>query len=808
MTSIAAAFWKHRVIGLLLSGVLLAAAGLFLLGTPIPAHAQSEDAAEYVGASECRSCHRSMATAHADSRHALTLQEPGDENVLGDFTQGEDVRQVQFPEEDAPRAFSADDIAFVVGSGRDVQRYLYKVDRNEYMVFPAEWNVTEGKWEAYSRAATWPDAAYDWTQNCVGCHTTGINVERGRWEDDAVQCEACHGPASIHVETAQDVGRNPSEEELAEVRSTITVSADAQVCGQCHGAGVESETGLPYTTVYRPGGDLATSFTLSLPDDSAHWRSSGHAASQNMQYNEWMQSGHARSLDSLKNSTYAEDSCLECHSGDYRLNAQLSAATEAGAREGTAPEAVTLATAQEAVTCTACHTTHGETEQDYQLSQEPYALCVSCHADDRLQEVHNPVKAMFEGEGVVERITGVPSKHFTEGAVCTDCHMPLTLETGATWYSGSHTMQPVFPGEAAENQPDSCTACHTDLSREYMQRFVEQTQSGVLAKLNEAQAAVETRPNTPDWVLAALDFVMKDGSLGVHNFSYASSLIDAASLELGIVQSTVPSNVSTRPVENPTECAECHMDEFRQWQASPHANASLMTAFQNEYARQGRPSYCMSCHASGYDPRTEQYVFEGVVCSNCHYITGEAEHPPGPVEIATDSAVCGSCHSGEHAPTYDEWLVSSHSTAGIDCADCHTPHNNGLILNDVNSTCESCHVEAKTDDIHMGEEMSCVDCHMAKRTQENGVFLVQSGHSMSIDPGICANCHGNIHLLSAGESDLTDSEQNRLVSLEGELTQLQTEASDNLNTGIVGGAMGALVLVVLAWVVIRVGRRR
>ncbi|MFN8447750.1 MAG: ammonia-forming cytochrome c nitrite reductase subunit c552 [Anaerolineae bacterium] len=592
------------------------------------------------------------------------------------------------------------------------------------------------------------------------------------------------------------------------VRAAIIVSPDAQVCGQCHSQGVDPGTGLPYPSEYRAGGDLAAGFTLSEPDDTAHWRSSAHAASQNMQYNEWLRSRHASSLDSLKASDYAEDSCLECHSADFQMTEQMRAAVEAGDREGTEPDAITLATAQYGVTCTSCHDLHGDEGLDYQLSAEPYALCVSCHADDRLEQVHNPVKEMFEGEQVVEQISGVPSKHFTEGAVCTDCHMPLTVEVGATWYSGSHTMQPVFPNQATGDQPDSCTGCHTDLSREYMQRFVEETQSGILKRLSDAQVALNSATNVPPWVFAALEFVSKDGSLGIHNFSYASTLLDTAALELGIVKSTVPSNISTRPVEDPADCAECHAEEYRQWQTSPHANASLVDAFQNEFAKRGRPSYCMSCHASGYDPRTEAYVFEGVVCSNCHFTTGSSGHPPGPVEIATDSAVCGTCHTGEHAPTYNEWLVSSHSAAGIDCVDCHTPHNNGLILNDVNATCESCHEEAKTDDIHMGEDMSCVDCHMTRQVQENGVNVVQTGHSMAIDPGICANCHGAIHLLSSGESNLTDQEKSRLTTLETQVTELQTTANDNLNSGIVGGALGALVLVVVAYLVVRLGRMR
>jgi hypothetical protein len=124
--------------------------------------------------------------------------------------------------------------------------------------------------------------------------------------------------------------------------------------------------------------------------------------------------------------------------------------------------------------------------------------------------------------------------------------MPMTVETGLTWHSGSHTMQPVFPGEATGDRPDSCTGCHTDLSREYMQRFVEETQSGILKRLTEAQGALEDATDVPPWVLDALQFVSNDGSLGIHNFSYASTLLDTAALELGVVQFTVPSNVSTQ----------------------------------------------------------------------------------------------------------------------------------------------------------------------------------------------------------------------------------------------------------------------
>ena len=117
-------------------------------------HAQDRPA-DYVGSNECASCHRGLARDHADSNHALALQEVGrkQEEILADFTQGEDVRQVQFPGEDAPRAFTADDIAYVVGAGQSTSSATCtKSSRNDYMVLPAEWNVADA---GLAAAHTW-----------------------------------------------------------------------------------------------------------------------------------------------------------------------------------------------------------------------------------------------------------------------------------------------------------------------------------------------------------------------------------------------------------------------------------------------------------------------------------------------------------------------------------------------------------------------------------------------------------------------------------------------------------------------------
>ncbi|MFN8447742.1 MAG: cytochrome c3 family protein [Anaerolineae bacterium] len=526
-------------------------------------HAQ-DNAPEYVGAEECASCHRSLAREHADSSHALALQDVSrsrdKDNILGDFDQGEDVRQVQLPGEDAPRAFTADDIAYAVGSGVHVQRYLYEVDRNDYMVLPAEWNVAEQKWEPYTLADEWPSQAYDWEDNCAYCHTGGFDVDRGRWVDDGVQCEDCHGPASNHVDAAQDAGRNPSDEELVAIRSAIYRSADPQVCGACHSRG-ESPDGHPYPVGYTPGATLSDFYQL-VPNDSAdHWWLSGHASQPNMQYNEWLTSAHASSAADIQKSSYAADVCLACHSQDARQVAALIEQVEAGDREGAALDPVTVSGAQWGVTCTTCHSQHADTDQPFNLVDEANQLCVSCHTNPQdITGIHHPVMEMFEGVSLVTGIEGVPGKHFSmeDGPRCVTCHMQQSPVGDGT--RAAHGFTPVLPGES-EELPSACAGCHTDLTTTDLAFLVKDTQDTVRARLAAALSRLGDVPKPDEGseasaryeqVVAALNFVQNDGSLGMHNYAYADALLTAAEQDLSLLS---VAGASVSPTEAPAPTA-------------------------------------------------------------------------------------------------------------------------------------------------------------------------------------------------------------------------------------------------------------
>lgn len=528
-------FWALILCGL---GLVLCGIGLLAVGTPV--HAQEvvpEDinleSAVYVGSGECALCHRPELLDHRGTRHAITLRNArlNPRAILADFSQGQDIRTIQFPGSDEPRPFEAGDIAFALGTGMNVQRYLYEVAPDEYMVLPAQWNVHSEAWEPYTVAETWPDDAYAFGPNCAGCHTTDLDTSEFFWEEHGVQCESCHGPGSEHVEAVS----NDAPPEI--IRASIVMSPDPQICGQCHSQGVEPDTGLLYPSQYQPGvvNLLDESvFTLVPPDDEAHWWSTGHAEQKYMQFNESLQSAHATALTDMQASDFADESCLQCHSGDFNWAQNLIALNEQGIRDQAPPEQVTLETARFGITCVNCHEPHGDSDQPTMLRSEAYPMCAECHANPpQGDSIHYPAREMFEGIQMVADINASPSAHFTaeDGPRCATCHMPNTPVNQAGTRD-SHRWLPILPGTTEELQ-DTCTTCHTDfVDVEGMRQLVDGIRGDIRARLDAAHATLTDEH--PEWVADALAFVENDGSEGIHNYAYANTLLTRAEIALGI----------------------------------------------------------------------------------------------------------------------------------------------------------------------------------------------------------------------------------------------------------------------------------
>jgi hypothetical protein len=261
---------KKRV---LLIGLMLAAFSLLAYAT---VEAQEPG---YVGSSKCGQCHGAKYESYQDTWHAKILRAATDETILGDFNST-----------DPDLTFSRDEIVYVVG-GQFSQRYLTEIN-GELFVLPAQWDIVSAEWVAY-HPDDWQERPY--TRYCAGCHTTGFEASTGKWVEEGVQCEACHGPGQDHVALAGDRAHivNPAE---------LAFDEQTQICGQCHLRGHDPTGQYDFPTDYRPGGPLSLDETFIPTTDPGAFFPDGSSKLHHQEYLDWRLSGHAGGV-----------ACVFCH---------------------------------------------------------------------------------------------------------------------------------------------------------------------------------------------------------------------------------------------------------------------------------------------------------------------------------------------------------------------------------------------------------------------------------------------------------------------------------------------------------------
>ncbi len=184
--------------------------------------------AEYVGSQTCAGCHQEIASVFTKSGHAWALNK-----VVDGKSPDYPFTRLDSPSE----GYGWADVTYVNGGYHWKALFL---DQEGYLITDApgssgnaeylnQWNFAN---TALDKSAGWvsyesgtPKLAFD----CGSCHTTGYSPNGnqdglpgiiGTWAEPGVQCEACHGPGSLHV-------KNPKG-------AAMEVERDAEACGQCH----------------------------------------------------------------------------------------------------------------------------------------------------------------------------------------------------------------------------------------------------------------------------------------------------------------------------------------------------------------------------------------------------------------------------------------------------------------------------------------------------------------------------------------------------------------------------------------------
>jgi hypothetical protein len=104
---------------------------------------------------------------------------------------------------------------------------------------------------------------------CLSCHATGYDEKTGRYEEDRVTCEDCHGPGGFYAELMAG-GRAREGAELA--RANILKTDAESVCLNCHKPGrhsdYEGEDGPPVVTAIYLGGEPKPAVDGSALEDA------------------------------------------------------------------------------------------------------------------------------------------------------------------------------------------------------------------------------------------------------------------------------------------------------------------------------------------------------------------------------------------------------------------------------------------------------------------------------------------------------------------------------------------------------------
>lgn len=191
------------------------------------------------------------------------------------------------------------------------------------------------------------------------------------------------------------------------------------------------------------------------------------------QYEDWAQpqdlhSVALKTLTDLGTGSFL-NSCLKCHSTDYRIIDEWNKQRGLKAGDPGYRTLPTITTAKYGITCQACHTTHdkgaspsaGVWNQDFdtQLKAPAKQLCVGCHTAELDanptpgvatpgEAVHHPMKEMMDGTGAIDVPQGSPSVHKGK---CVQCHMPPTgYGQGVAGTAANHVFQIIQPQEAEQ----------------------------------------------------------------------------------------------------------------------------------------------------------------------------------------------------------------------------------------------------------------------------------------------------------------------------------------------------------------------
>ena len=308
--------------------------------------------AEFTGGKACIECHQKEYRLWKGSDHDSAMAVASDTSVRGNFNNAEFTFNgitskfykragKFFVYTEGPGGIMKEFQVTHTFGIRPLQQYLIPFENGKYQGLPIAWNTTEHKW--FHMAAMvykpedlkpdnwlyWTNQAQNWNSMCAECHSTNLqknyNLEsksyHTTWNDINVNCEACHGPGSLHIEWARlpELARpQDNNTGLVVKTSKITSRQYVESCAPCHAR--RSSTG-PYDHAHS---EFLSYAIPQLPTRPAYYID-GQFKDEDYEYGSFTQSkmymkdvrcGDCHDPHSLKRKFGGNALCTQCHRAD------------------------------------------------------------------------------------------------------------------------------------------------------------------------------------------------------------------------------------------------------------------------------------------------------------------------------------------------------------------------------------------------------------------------------------------------------------------------------------------------------------
>jgi predicted CXXCH cytochrome family protein len=398
----------------------------------------------YVGKESCFECHKEEYELWTGSHHDMAMDTALEGAVLGNFDNHEFKHKGKthkmykkagrffvFTEGENGR-FEEFQVAYTFGYS-PLQQYLIPFEGGRLQCLPIAWDCENKKW--FHMADTlypdndlkpdswlyWTNQAQNWNGMCADCHSTNLKKNydpnsktfHTTWSEIDVSCEACHGPASDHLNWANlPDGARPEGGHAGFLFESKNLDnwELLGICARCHSR--RSVLG----DYPNENEDLLNCFVpqkLVQP----YYYADGQVFDEDYVF-----------------GSFAQSKMFE-----------------------------------KGVKCNDCHDVHSG-----ELILDGNKLCLQCHRPDVYNTSEHHFHKM-QGNNLerVEDYSGVPLYDEGEGAKCINCHMVGRYYMGID-YRRDHSFRVPRPDLTIEiGSPNACTDCHKDKTAEWAKQYIE-----------------------------------------------------------------------------------------------------------------------------------------------------------------------------------------------------------------------------------------------------------------------------------------------------------------------------------------------